>query len=99
LTTKSEIDDTLDVFPCHGVGGMVGMLLTAVFAKEIGIIAGKTDLLVAHLIGLVVVVTFSFFGSLTIFWLTNKITPMRVSLVSEKKGLDVSQHNETIVES
>lgn len=99
LTTKSEIDDTLDVFPCHGVGGMVGMLLTAVFAKEIGIIAGKTDLLVAHLIGLVVVVAFSFFGSLTIFWITNKITPMRVSLVSEKKGLDVSQHNETIVES
>jgi len=98
LTTKSEIDDTLDVFPCHGVGGMVGMLLTAIFAKGIGVVAGKTDLLLAHIAGLLVVVIYSFVGSLAIYWLTNQITPMRVSLASEKKGLDVSQHNETIVE-
>src|SRR2546427_11615164 len=32
--SKSTVDDTLDVFPCHGVGGMVGMLLTGVFAKD-----------------------------------------------------------------
>src|SRR3989442_14399814 len=32
--TKSALDDTLDVFPCHGVGGMVGMLMTGVFARE-----------------------------------------------------------------
>ena len=34
LTKKSNIDDTLDVFPSHGVGGIVGMILTAIFAKE-----------------------------------------------------------------
>ena len=38
--SKSTLDDTLDVFPCHGVGGMVGMLLTGVFAKDVGLISG-----------------------------------------------------------
>ncbi|NDF61035.1 MAG: ammonium transporter, partial [Crocinitomicaceae bacterium] len=98
FTTKSEIDDTLDVFPCHGVGGIIGMLLTAVFAKDLGLVAGKFDMLFAHFKGLFVVLAFSFFGSLLIYWITNKITPMRVSLVSEKKGLDVSQHDETMLD-
>src|SRR5690606_30674025 len=34
--SRSSIDDTLDVFPCHGVGGMVGMLATGIFAKDVG---------------------------------------------------------------
>src|SRR5213080_2166203 len=37
---KSTVDDTLDVFPCHGVGGMVGMLMTGVFAKDVGLMSG-----------------------------------------------------------
>jgi len=98
LTTKSEIDDTLDVFPCHGVGGMVGMLLTAIFAKDTGVLDGNTNMFYAHVAGLLIVVAFSFFGSLAIYSITNKITPLRVSLASEKKGLDVSQHNETLLD-
>src|SRR5689334_5003331 len=39
--SKSTLDDTLDVFPCHGVGGMVGMLLTGVFAKDVGLTSGS----------------------------------------------------------
>ena len=38
--SRSNVDDTLDVFPCHGVGGIVGMLLTGVFAKDVGLITG-----------------------------------------------------------
>lgn len=35
---KSTLDDTLDVFPCHGVGGMVGMIMTGIFAADYGTI-------------------------------------------------------------
>ena len=38
---KSTLDDTLDVFPCHGVGGMVGMICTGIFAKDVGLVYGK----------------------------------------------------------
>jgi ammonia channel protein AmtB len=38
---QTSLDDTLDVFPCHGVGGIVGMILTAVFAKDVGLIYGQ----------------------------------------------------------
>ena len=34
IKQKSKLDDTLDVFPCHGIGGMVGMLMTGVFANQ-----------------------------------------------------------------
>src|SRR5262249_762677 len=39
---------TLDVFPCHGVGGMVGMLMTGVFAKDVGLTSGHTATFLAH---------------------------------------------------
>ncbi len=39
--SKSTLDDTLDVFPCHGIGGMVGMVMTGVFANEVGLTSGK----------------------------------------------------------
>src|SRR3954467_13238670 len=67
LRTKSTLDDTLDVFPCHGVGGMVGMLATGIFAKDVGLISGKTATFVAHLLALVIVAAFSFFGSLVLY--------------------------------
>jgi Amt family ammonium transporter len=93
---KSAIDDTLDVFPCHGVGGMSGMLLTAVFATEGGLIFGQMDLFKNHLIALVGVTVFCFVGSYFLFWLTSKLTPLRVSLEQEEEGLDLSQHAESL---
>ena len=41
--SKSTLDDTLDVFPCHGVGGIVGMLLTGVLARDVGLFWGQTS--------------------------------------------------------
>ena len=65
LKNKTNVDDTLDVFPSHGVGGIVGMLLTAVFAEQVGLIYGQTDTFLYHLLGLVLVSVYCFFGFIT----------------------------------
>jgi Amt family ammonium transporter len=96
--SKTSVDDTLDVFPCHGVGGIVGMVLTAVFAEKVGLVHGETDTFFSHLIGLVVVSAFTFAGSLLLYWLSHRLIPMRVSEVEEQVGLDISQHNESLGE-
>ena len=46
---RSGLDDTLDVFPSHGVGGIVGMILTGVFAGEVGLTSGETTTFMWHL--------------------------------------------------
>jgi ammonium transporter, Amt family len=94
--TQSDVDDTLDVFPCHGVGGIVGMLLTAVFAKNGGLITGQTGLFFNHVIALLLVSAFTFFGSLLLYRLVGFFTPLRVSAAEEKLGLDISQHEESV---
>lgn len=94
--TKSDIDDTLDVFPCHGVGGIVGMILTAVFAKQGGLITGETSLFLNHLLALLLVSAFTFFGSLLLYRLVAFFTPLRVTEEEEAMGLDISQHEESV---
>jgi ammonium transporter, Amt family len=101
---KSKLDDTLDVFPCHGIGGMVGMLLTGLFAtKAIGntsvtdeglFISGNAKFFFTQVKALAIVVTYSFVVSYLIFKFINLILPMRVSEQDEELGLDASQHNE-----
>jgi ammonium transporter, Amt family len=96
---KTGIDDTLDVFPCHGVGGIVGMILTPLFAfKEKGglLATGDWTLMNAHLKDLVIVLVFAFGGSYLLFWLVNKIIPLRVTAENEELGLDESQHGERL---
>lgn len=92
---KTSLDDTLDVFPCHGVGGIVGMLLTAVFAKDVGLVYGQYQTFLFHLLALLVVGIFTFGGSYLLFKLTNYIISLRVSPEEEKLGLDISQHQES----
>ncbi len=94
--TRSTLDDTLDVFPCHGLGGIVGMILTAVFAQKVGLIYGHTETFIAHLIGLSIVSTFTFGGSFLLYKITDLITPLRVTEHEEILGLDLSQHGESI---
>lgn len=100
---KGKVDDALDVFSCHGVGGMVGMLLTGVFASKSvnaivgdnqGIIYGDSTLFFIQLKALVLVSVFSFSVSYFLFYIVNKITPLRVSEEQEELGLDISQHGE-----
>jgi Amt family ammonium transporter len=92
---KSNLDDTLDVFPCHGVGGIVGMMMTAVFAREVGLFYGDTTSFLYHLLALVIVSVYTFGGSYILYWVTDKIEPLRVSVADEDFGLDFTQHGET----
>lgn len=94
--SKSDLDDTLDVFPCHGVGGIVGMILTGVFATKGGLITGETGLFLNHLLALLIVSAFTFFGSLLLYRLVAFFTPLRVSEEEELMGLDISQHEESV---
>lgn len=93
---KTSLDDTLDVFPCHGVGGIVGMILTGVFANGVGLVYGKVETFSYHLLALVLVGIFTFGGSFLLFKITDWITPLRVSADEERLGLDLSQHSETL---
>lgn len=90
------IDDTLDVFACHGVGGIMGMILTAIFAEgeNASLLHGGWSVFGHHMAALVLVAFFTFFGSLLLYKITNWFIPLRVSEVSERIGLDLSQHNE-----
>ncbi|MEC8759103.1 MAG: ammonium transporter [Bacteroidota bacterium] len=94
--SKSGLDDTLDVFPSHGVGGMVGMVLTGVFAADVGLTSGETDTFLWHLVALVGVAIFTFGASLLLFKLVDKAIPLRVTGWQETLGLDESQHGETV---
>ncbi len=96
--SKSTLDDTLDVFPCHGVGGMVGMLMTGVFAKDVGLMSGSPGTFLVHCGALVFVAAFSFGGSYLLYKLTDLIIPLRVSGEQEEIGLDLSQHGEIMQE-
>lgn len=91
------IDDTLDVFPCHGVGGIVGMLLTAVFAEEGGLIYGSPTLLLKHVAALVIVVAYVVMMTWVGLRLIRLIEKLEVSPDEEKVGLDLNQHNEQLV--
>jgi Amt family ammonium transporter len=101
--SRSSLDDTLDVIPCHGVGGVVGMILTGIFANSAvngvgadGLFYGGTAFFLAQLIGVVVVVTYSFTISYGIFKLVDYIDPLRVSEEEEEQGLDITQHDEEL---
>lgn len=94
--SKSRLDDTLDVFPCHGLGGIVGMILTAVFAKDLGLVYGHTHTFLMHLLGLAIVSVFTFGGSYLLYQITDLLIPIRVTKDEEKIGLDLSQHEESI---
>ncbi len=100
---KSSLSDTLDVFPCHGVGGMVGMLMTGLFANTAmnsanttgnGLVFGETNLFLIHLGAMSVVSAFAFVGSYILLFITDKISPLKVSAEEFKTGSDFSQHGE-----
>ena len=93
---RSELDDTLDVFPCHGIGGISGMLLTAVFAKDVGLWYGESTTMLYHLAALGIVGAYTFGGSYMLYKITAAFAPLRVSAGEEDRGLDLSQHGESL---
>ena len=103
IKQRSKVDDMLDVFPCHGIGGMTGMLLTGVFANTAvhgipggpnGLFYGNPGFFFTQLKAMSIVAAYSFGVSYGIFKFINFVVPMRVSEKEEEEGLDASQHNE-----
>jgi Amt family ammonium transporter len=92
---KTAIDDALDVFPTHGVGGIIGTILTAVFVN--GLLAGNVKIFLYHLLAVLIVFVYTFVGSYILYWVTDKMVNMRVSAQNEQIGLDRSQHGEAYV--
>jgi Amt family ammonium transporter len=93
-----QFDDTLDVFACHGVGGITGMILTALFAQgeQASLLHGGWNVFAHHMMALLLVAVFTFGGAFVLFKITNFIIPLRVTEESEAIGLDMSQHGEKL---
>lgn len=107
IKQRSKLDDTLDVFPCHGLGGIVGMLLTGVFANQAvhgieggphGLFFGNPAFFFTQFKAMIIVVLYSFIVSYGIFKFINFLLPIRVSTIEEELGLDETQHNEKYVQ-
>ena len=102
---RSKLDDTLDVFPCHGIGGMAGMVMTGIFASKVinsagndGLFYGNVTFFLTQLKAMAIAVTYSFAVSYAIFRFINYVLPLRVTREEEELGLDASQHNEAYVQ-
>ena len=99
--SKTGIDESLDVWAVHGMGGTWGALATGIFssaavnaAGKDGLIYGNAKQLLLQLIGVVVVWTFAFVMTWVIGKLVNATVGLRVSSDEESVGLDISQHGE-----
>lgn len=87
-------DDSLDVFGVHGVGGIVGSLLTGVFASKA--ISGVEGNVMTQAIGAGAVMLYSLFMTALALWITSLIVSLRVNEAAESDGLDITQHAERI---
>ena len=105
LKQKLKIDDSLDVFPVHGVGGILGTLSAGIFAStELGIFSGQGladgiggigEQLGVQAVGVISVLVYTGVATFILLKLTNLVTPLRVSDEEETQGLDVVLHNES----
>jgi Amt family ammonium transporter len=97
---RSRIDDTLDVFACHGIGGIIGAVGVGLFATALvnpnvnGLFYGHPAQLGIQALAIVVVSVFAFVGSYLLLRLVDLFSPLRVSPKEEEDGLDLSQHGE-----
>lgn len=104
IKKSCNIDDSLDVFACHGVGGTLGVLMTGLLASKAvnpagndGLLNGGSALFTANVTGAIAVALFSMIATFIIIKIVGAITPVRVSDTNETAGLDESQHGETII--
>ncbi len=97
---STRLDDSLDVVGAHGVGGVMGALLTGVFATKAwgaptnGLLYGDPSLLLKQAVGVLATITYAGIGTFVVLHLVALIRPLRVPVKDEAGGLDVSQHGE-----
>ena len=100
IRSRTALDDSLDVFGAHGVGGIVGALLTGVFAARAwgapvdGVINGNARLMLPQLTGVVAVAAYSAAVTFIILRIIALIIPLRRDATRERIGLDIIQHGE-----
>ncbi|WP_156371475.1 MULTISPECIES: ammonium transporter [unclassified Acidovorax] len=87
-------DDSLDVFGVHGIGGIVGSLLTGVLASPT--VGGASGSLLTQAIGVGAVMAYSLVVTGVLLWITNFVVGLRVDEQSEQTGLDIAQHRERL---
>jgi len=99
-TKKMEIDDTLDVWAAHGMGGLTGALLTGVFAEKVinsaganGLLFGNPQQLLVQIIAVAATVTYSFVVTFLLLKILS-IMGLRVTDREEAIGLDIAAHGE-----
>lgn len=98
---RTTLDDSLDVFACHGAGGMWGTVATGLFASTAinaagpnGLFFGNPHQELVQLLGVAVVATFAFVGTYVLLRVINVFSPLRVGPAEEDAGLDVSEFGE-----
>ncbi len=103
IKTKTHLDDALDVFACHGMGGILGAIMTGMFAtKAVNsavtveglLVSGESKLFIANLTAVVAVTVYTAVMTYVLIKVVNVITPIRVTEEEETKGLDVAVHGE-----
>ena len=103
IKQKWKIDDSLDVFPVHGVGGIIGTLMAAVFASDqLGIFSGQglaegmtiMSQLEVQAIGVIATFAYTAVATYIILKVVDMITGLRVSAEEEQQGLDITSHEE-----
>lgn len=103
LKGKLKIDDALDAFGCHGIGGIWGGIATGLFGKSSinsaarwdGLVFGDYHLFVAQLMGIVVTIAVAVVGTCICLAIVRIFTPLRVDAAEEKLGLDLAEHGES----
>lgn len=105
LKNKLKLDDALDVWGVHGVGGFIGIIMLGVFADlavnaagSNGLLAGNVNFFLKEVVAVVVTSVYAFGVSYGMLWLINKITPVKVTLKEEENGLDDALHGEIAYE-
>lgn len=99
---KLKIDDALDAFGCHGIGGVWGGIATGLFAKTSinsvarwdGLVFGNIHLFVAQVLSIIITAAVAVVGTLICIGIIRIFTPLRVDQKEEALGLDISQHGE-----
>lgn len=99
---KLKIDDALDAFGCHGIGGVWGGIATGLFAKTSinsvarwdGLVFGNVHLFVAQVLSIIITAAAAVVGTLICIGIIRIFTPLRVDQKEEALGLDISQHGE-----
>lgn len=103
IKKKLKIDDALDAFGCHGIGGIWGGIATGIFAQSSindvarwdGLVFGDYHLFVAQIVGIIITMIIAVVGTLICVAIVKIFMPLRVDVKDEQVGLDISQHGES----